>query len=41
MGWGTEFTTDIYLNRMAFNSKYELDDKITAPHPDPDASVAI
>lgn len=28
MGYGTEFTTDIYINRMVFNSRYELDDKI-------------
>ena len=28
MGWGTDFKTDIYLNRMIFNSKGELEDKI-------------
>lgn len=28
MGYGTIFTTDIYLNRQIFNSRYELDDKI-------------
>ncbi len=28
MGYGTIFTTEIYLNRQIFNSRYELDDKI-------------
>ena len=28
MGYGTTFTTDIYINRMVFSSRYELDDKI-------------
>ena len=28
MGYGTLFTTDIYLNRQIFNSRHELDDKI-------------
>lgn len=28
MGWGTSFKTDIYLNRIVFSSKYELEDKI-------------
>ena len=28
MGYGTSFTTEIYLNRQIFNSRYELDDKI-------------
>jgi len=28
MGYGTLFTTEIYLNRQIFNSRYELDDKI-------------
>lgn len=28
MGYGTPFTTEIYLNRQIFNSRYELDDKI-------------
>lgn len=28
MGYGTTFTTEIYLNRQIFNSRYELDDKI-------------
>lgn len=28
MGFGTTFTTEVYLNRKIFNSKYELDDKI-------------
>jgi hypothetical protein len=28
MGWGTQFTTDVYLSRMSFDSKWELRDKI-------------
>lgn len=28
MGWGTDFTTDIYLSRMTFDNEYQLDDKI-------------
>ena len=28
MGWGTDFTADIYLNRLIFNSIYELEDTI-------------
>ncbi len=28
MGYGTIFTTEIYLNRQIFSSRYELDDKI-------------
>lgn len=28
MGYGTSFTTEIYLNRQIFNSKLELDKKI-------------
>jgi len=28
MGWGTEFTTDVYLNRLIFTSKEEVKDKI-------------
>lgn len=28
MGFGTGFTTEIYLNRQLFNSRYELDEKI-------------
>ena len=28
MGFGTIFTTDIYLNRQIFNSRYELDDRV-------------
>ena len=28
MGYGTTFTTDIYLNRMIFSSRYELDDRV-------------
>ena len=28
MGWGTSFTTEIYLSRQVFNSKFELDEKI-------------
>ena len=28
MGWGTDFTAEIYLNRQVFHSSYELDDKI-------------
>jgi uncharacterized protein YlzI (FlbEa/FlbD family) len=28
MGWGTSFTADIYLNRIIFNSKYEVQSKI-------------
>ena len=29
MGWGTTFTTDIFLSRMSFDSKSEVEDKIT------------
>ena len=28
MGWGTDFTADIYLNRLIFDSIYELEDTI-------------
>lgn len=28
MGYGTSFTTEIYLNRQIFKSKHELDTKI-------------
>lgn len=28
MGYGTTFTTDIYLNRMVFSSRYELDGRV-------------
>ena len=28
MGYGTLFTTDIYLNRQIFNSRYELDERV-------------
>jgi hypothetical protein len=28
MGYGTEFTTEIYLNRQIFQNRYELDEKI-------------
>lgn len=28
MGWGTDFTVDIYLSRQIFNSSFELEDKI-------------
>lgn len=28
MGWGTEFTIDVYLNRQIFSSRYELDEKV-------------
>ena len=28
MGYGTSFTTDIYLNRQIFSSRYELDEKV-------------
>lgn len=28
MGWGTSFKTDIYLSRIIFNNKIELEDKI-------------
>jgi len=28
MGYGTAFTTEIYLNRQIFESRYELDEKI-------------
>lgn len=28
MGWGTNFTTDVYLSHMYFSSKYELENKI-------------
>ena len=28
MGWGTAFTTEIYLSRQVFSSRYELDEKV-------------
>lgn len=28
MGFGTAFTTEIYLNRQIFQNRYELDEKI-------------
>lgn len=28
MGYGTEFTADIYLNRQIFSNRYELDEKV-------------
>ena len=28
MGWGTSFKADIYLSRITFSNKYELEDKI-------------
>lgn len=28
MGWGTSFTSDIYLNRITFSSVYEIKEKI-------------
>ena len=28
MGWGTDFTADIYLSRERFETEYELDSKI-------------
>jgi len=28
MGYGTTFTTDIYLNRQIFESRWELDEKV-------------
>jgi len=28
MGYGTAFTTEIYLNRQIFQNRYELDEKI-------------
>jgi len=28
MGWGTDFTADIFLNRLSFTHPSELDDKI-------------
>jgi hypothetical protein len=28
MGFGTAFTTEIYLNRQLFNSRYELDETV-------------
>lgn len=28
MGWGTNFTTDLYLNRIMFNYLWEVDKKI-------------
>ena len=28
MGFGTEFTTEIYLDRKIFNTRYELDQEI-------------
>jgi hypothetical protein len=28
MGYGTAFTTEIYLNRQTFQNRYELDEKV-------------
>ena len=28
MGYGTAFTTEIYLNRQIFSSRYELDERV-------------
>lgn len=28
MGWGTEFNFNIYLNRMIFQNRYQVEDKI-------------
>lgn len=28
MSWGTDFTADIFLNRLVFQNKYELESKI-------------
>ena len=28
MAWGTDFTTDVYLNRLVFTNKYQVEDKI-------------
>lgn len=28
MGWGTTFNTEIYLNRMIFQQKWEIEEKI-------------
>lgn len=28
MGYGTSFTTEVYINRQIFNSKHELDERI-------------
>ena len=28
MGWGTSFTTEVYINRQVFNSKDELNERI-------------
>lgn len=28
MGWGTDFTTDVYLSRLVFTNKYQVEDKI-------------
>jgi len=28
MGYGTSFTTDIYLNRQIFESRWEIDEKV-------------
>lgn len=28
MGWGTDFTTNIYLSRQIFKSSFQLEDKI-------------
>lgn len=28
MGWGTDFTADIYLSRERFDTEYELNEKI-------------
>ena len=28
MGWGTDFTTNVYLSKQSFSSKYELENTI-------------
>jgi len=28
MGWGTEFTTEVFLNRLTFRTKKEVEEKI-------------
>lgn len=28
MSWGTDFTAELYLNRLVFTSQYDLEDKI-------------
>lgn len=28
MGWGTDFTADVFLNKMTFENKYQVKEKI-------------